>query len=112
MWWPFAVNLYLVTWLVVAGPASDWRGLALAGRFVGWLFTRNALVTLGQHSLQIFVAHIVLVYALSLWAQDREPLAPMAANLLLLGSIAPLYAVAWLHDRVKERRALAAEARA
>jgi len=108
----FAVNLYLVAWLVIAGPSSEWRVLALVGTFTGWLFTRNALVRLGQHSLQIFVAHIVLVYALSLWAQDREPLEPMAANLLLLTSILPLYAVAWLHDRVKERRALAAEARA
>jgi len=108
----FAVNLFLVTWLVVAGPSSQWRGLALVGRFLGWLFTRNALVRLGEHSLQIFAAHILVVYALSLWAQDREPLAPMVANLVLLASILPLYAVAWLHDRVKERRALAAEARA
>lgn len=107
----FAVNLYLVTWLIVAGPSSEWRGLQVAGRFIGWLFTRDALVRLGNHSLQIFAAHILVVYALSLWAQGREPLAPMAANLVLLASIAPLYGVAWLHDRVKERRALA-EARA
>ena len=107
----FAVNLFLVTWLIVAGPSSEWRGLQVAGRFIGWLFTRDALVRLGNHSLQIFAAHILVVYALSLWAQGREPLAPMAANLVLLASIAPLYGVAWLHDRVKERRALA-EARA
>lgn len=107
----FAVNLYLVTWLVVAGPYSEWLGLSFAGRFIGWLFTRDALVRLGQHSLQIFVAHIIVVYAMSLWAQGRdEPLAPMVANLVLLSSIAPLYAVAWLHDRMKERRALAAAA--
>ncbi len=108
----FAVDLYLVAWLVVAGPGSEWRGLSLAGRLIGWLFTREALVRLGQHSLQIFVAHVVIVYAMSIWAQGRdEPLAPMAANLALLASIGPLYAVAWLHERVKTRRALAAAAR-
>ncbi|MEI4471218.1 OpgC family protein [Frigidibacter sp. MR17.24] len=89
----FAVNLYLVTWLVVAGPTSGNRGLAWAGEAFRWLFTREALVMLGRHSLQIFAAHVVLVYLLSIAMAERT-LAPMAANGALLAMLVPLWLVA------------------
>ncbi|WP_164738172.1 OpgC family protein [Frigidibacter oleivorans] len=110
----FAVDLFLVTWLIVAGPGSGNRGFALAGTALNWLFTRPALIALGKHSLQIFAAHILMVYALSIWAgeTDVDAISPMTRNLLLLASLAPLWGVAWLHERVKLRRAATAAAAA
>lgn len=107
----FAIDLYLVTWLVVAGRDSGWRGLAWAGAAITWLFTRPPLVMLGRHSLQVFVAHVLAVYALEIVMEGQDVLAlPVwARNLILLAMTLPLFAVAWVRDR---RRAAAPARRA
>ncbi|MEI4486008.1 OpgC domain-containing protein [Frigidibacter sp. MR17.14] len=104
----FVVNLYMVTWLVVAGRHSRNRVLAWAGEAFHWLFTREALVMLGRHSLQIFATHVVLVYILSIWMQDRE-LAPMAANVALVAMLAPLWIVAVTREWLQGNAPVAAK---
>ncbi len=104
----FALDLFLVTWLLVAGRDCGHRATEAAARGVEWLFTRRPLVFLGQHSLQVFSAHILLVYTLSIAFHDRH-LPVLAANLVVLFSPAPLFLAAWLHQRAvaqgKARRA-------
>jgi hypothetical protein len=92
----FALDLFVIAWLMVAGQQSGIRLFATISRAMNWFFTRPALVFLGQHSLQVFAAHIVLVYALELtFAGDRPGV--LLANLLILLCPLPLYAVAWAH---------------
>lgn len=108
----FAVDLFIFAWLVNAAHASGWRGLAAAGRAVTWVFTRPFLVKLGQHSLQVFAAHVIVVYIVAIWLENRgAPLSPMGANLALILSIVPLYIVAMLHEGMKARRAPAPKTR-
>lgn len=61
----FAVDLFLIAWLLAAGrndPLRWVRGLA-AG--LGWLMTRPFLVLLGRHALPVFAFHIGLYYVLA-----------------------------------------------
>ncbi|WP_276946509.1 OpgC family protein [Haematobacter massiliensis] len=94
----FAVDLFLFVWLIRAAPTCGIPLFEAAGRFVTWIFTRPALVFLGQHSLHVFSAHILIFYALDLLLVFYRPGVVMA-NLIVLLSPLPLYAVAWAHKR-------------
>ncbi|WP_186766639.1 OpgC domain-containing protein [Puniceibacterium confluentis] len=98
----FLLDLFVISWLLVAGPDSGNRVLAALGRGLGWLFTRSALVYLGQHSLQVFTAHVVLTYVI-MWAMAGRDLPALWDNVFLLLTIAALYLVAWGHDRLTRR---------
>lgn len=69
----FTVDLFLIVWLIRAAPSCDIPVLQAMGRFVTWLFTRPALVFLGQHSLHVFSAHILIFYALDLLLMFYKP---------------------------------------
>lgn len=100
----FALNLFLVTWLIVAGQDCGNRVVAWASNAIQWLFTRRALVFLGQHSLHVFSAHILITYAVNLALQGKGPeMNPIIANLVVLLSPAPLYLAAWGHQWSVER---------
>jgi hypothetical protein len=92
----FALDLFLIAWLMVAGQESGVRIFAAASRLMNWFFTRSALVFLGQHSLQVFAAHIILVYVLELAFAGDKPGA-LLSNLLILLCPLPLYVVAYAH---------------
>jgi hypothetical protein len=88
----FAVCLYLVAWIVVSGrPAPVARGMV-------WLFTRQVLTLLGRHSLQVFVAHLAVVYALTIWAEGRDVSAALRNALYVLSPL-PVFAMAVLRER-------------
>jgi hypothetical protein len=88
----FAVCLYLVAWIVVSGrPAPVARGMV-------WLFTRQVLTLLGRHSLQVFVAHLAVVSALTIWAEGRHVSAALR-NVLYVLSPLPVFAMAALRER-------------
>jgi hypothetical protein len=92
----FAADLYIVAWLLgpgVTAPQKLWRVLA---QTLVKLMTLRPLVFLGQHSLHVFTAHIVLIYILAAVFQNGPPSAIMA-NIMVLLSPAPLFLVAWLH---------------
>ncbi|SFE20489.1 OpgC domain-containing protein [Roseivivax sediminis] len=94
----FALDLYVVSWLLIAAPDSGNRVLSRVAQGIEWLFTRRPLVFLGQHSLQVFTAHVVMVY-LIMWGMQGRSAGPLVSNLAVLASIIPLYLVAWLHAR-------------
>ncbi len=68
----FAVDLYIVAWLLVAGRAVRGGPWKRVGDGLDWLFTRRVLVFLGQHSLHVFTGHIVIFYALSFALEGRD----------------------------------------
>ncbi len=100
----FLLDLFVISWLLVAGPSSGNRVLAAMGRGIEWLFTRRALVFLGQHSLQVFAAHVVLTYVI-MWGMTGRDLPALVDNFLLLASIGALYVVAWGHARLSRKPA-------
>lgn len=105
----FAVDLFLITWLLVAGPECGIALLRWASRLVEWIFTRRFLVYLGQHSLHVFSYHILLVYVVSLVFYGQE-ISELKGSLILIFGAASLYIPAWLHAqmqaRTKARKAL------
>ncbi len=95
----FLLDLFVVSWLLVAGPHSDNRVLSSLGRGIAWFFTRRPLVFLGQHSLQVFTAHVVLTYVI-MWTMTDRDLPAIWDNVLLIASVASLFVVAWGHARL------------
>ena len=100
----FAAVLYAVTWIVVAGPECGVRWLSTVARRVRWLFTRQFLVFLGQHSLHVFSFHILLVYLLAC-IFDGEPVSEAFGSLILITSVASLYLPAIGHAWLQRRSA-------
>lgn len=99
----FAVDLFLVAWLLVAGrrdPLGWVRGLA-AG--LEWLMTRPFLTLLGRHALPVFAFHVGLFYLLA----TIVPLAGLSERgrtLALLAALAALWPAAWANRWWRERR--------
>ncbi len=92
----FAADLYIVAWLLGPGVLASqklWRGLS---KVLVNVMSFRPLVFLGQHSLHVFSAHIVLIYIISAVFEDGPPSA-IIGNLLVLFSPLPLFLVAWLH---------------
>ena len=96
----FFLDLFAIVWLLVAGPQSSLPGIALGARVMTTIFTWKPLVFLGQHSLHVFSAHILCVYALELYFLNAEP-GRLAANIAILLSPLPLFAAAWGHARMQ-----------
>lgn len=105
----FAVDLLAIVWLL--GPGRQDRSPLISGtaRAIGKAVTFRPLVFLGQHSLHVFSAHIVIVYALAIAFEDAPPSEAVGASLIVL-SIALLYLVAWGHARATSRRKTPAQA--
>ena len=54
----FAVEAFLLVWLVVAGINSKFGIVRMAGQCLGWLLRLPFLVTIGQHSLWVYTYHV------------------------------------------------------
>ena len=98
----FLVDLIIVVWLL--GPGlTDRNGLIrVAAKITHGIASFPPLVFLGQHSLHVFTAHIVIVYVLAAMFQDGPPGELIGAMTILL-CVAMLYAVAWLHAKAVAR---------
>jgi hypothetical protein len=92
--------LYLVAWLVIAGPIAGPVARAVSAGLVR-VVTLPPLVHLGRHSLTVFCTHVVLVYSLSVVMQGVDPqsIPDLWRNLALYAMTLPLFAVAWLRER-------------
>jgi hypothetical protein len=64
----FVLLAYVVAWLLMAGPRSEHKPVAVIGRGLTWLFSLSFLRLLGRHSLTVYAWHTVLVYTL-IWCQ-------------------------------------------
>lgn len=58
----FIVDAYAVVYLAVVGPSSEHRWIAGLGRLLHTVLNWRPLVFLGQHSLQVYALHVILVY--------------------------------------------------
>ncbi|MFT3968516.1 MAG: OpgC domain-containing protein [Sphingobium sp.] len=94
----FLVDLYLLTWLIVAGVDSGNKAVRFVGSKVKLLFSSKPLVFLGQHSLQVYSFHIILVYLISI-ILDGQPVGQLRGFAIIFLGIALLYGVAYLHDK-------------
>ena len=99
----FLLDLYAITWLFVAGKGASLAGVRKLSRFMYWLFSRKFLVFLGQHSLQVFAFHMLLVYFVDI-IFDNRIIPPVLANLYLAMCVLSLYIPAWLHAKLQARR--------
>jgi peptidoglycan/LPS O-acetylase OafA/YrhL len=73
-----------------------------AARLLQKALTIRPLVFLGQHSLHVFSAHIVIVYLLAAIFQDGPP-NELVGTLIILLCVFGLYLAAWLHAKSVER---------
>ena len=99
----FMLDLYAITWLFIAGKEAS---LAIVRKFSGflyWLFSRKFLVFLGQHSLQVFAFHMLLVYFVDIVFKHRQ-IPQVLANVYLILCVLSLYIPAWLHAKSQARR--------
>jgi hypothetical protein len=104
----FLVDLYVVFWLVNAGPSDRWLAIRIAARALLAVFTSRPLVMLGQHSLHVFSYHLLLFYALAVVVPIIEPSAGERVA-ILIAAVASLWLAArghaWLvaRDRARDR---------
>lgn len=94
----FGFDLFLVTWLLVAGRDSGIRLFSWMSNMLRWIFTRPALVFLGQHSLHVFSFHILVVYAAAV-VFDAGPPAELTGSILLILGVGSLWLPAYLNAR-------------
>lgn len=107
----FAIDLFVVVWLLQAGPHDRRAWIRRAAAAIAWLFTRRFLVVLGQHSLHVFSFHILVFYLLAT-VMPLVDLPSAARHLVLVLSVASLYLAAFGHRWLVERDTSAAGARA
>ncbi len=98
----FALDLFLVVWLLQAGPRDPLPWVRKAAAWLRWVFTRPFLVLLGQHSLHVFSFHILVYYLLAVLMVRIEP-SPMVREAILVLAVASLYLVVWGRTRQQER---------
>lgn len=98
----FLVDLLIVVWLLGPGLVDRNSVVRGAAQLLQRVVTIRPLVFLGQHSLHVFSAHILIVYLLSAFFQDGPP-GQIVGTLLILLCVAGLYLAAWLHAKSVER---------
>lgn len=98
----FFLDLFLLAWLVNAGPNCGIRWIERAAALVTWVFSRRALVFLGQHSLHVFSFHILLVYVIDILSEGHR-YSELSGNVVMILGAASLYLPAWLHARLQAR---------
>lgn len=92
----FLIDLFAIVWLMRVGITDRSRWIRALGKGLTWLFTRRALVFLGQHSLHVFSFHILIYYLLAQVIPGHD-LSEGARTLILLVSVAALYLAAAFH---------------
>jgi hypothetical protein len=98
----FLADLFVITWLLVVGVNSQVPLIRGAARVIHSVFNHKALVFLGQHSLQVFAFHMVVVYGIDVVFRGRPP-GPLLGNSLIILCVLSLYIPAWLHAQVQRR---------
>lgn len=98
----FIVDLIIVVWLL--GPGQSDRNSLIRGiaQALYRIVILRPFVFLGQHSLHVFSAHIVIVYVLAAIYQNGPP-GEIIGTLIILLCLGLLYVTAWLHAKSVER---------
>ena len=98
----FLVDLLIVVWLLGPGLGDKNRMIRGTAQLLQKGVTIRPLVFLGQHSLHVFSAHILIVYLLAALYQDKPP-GELVGTFLILLCVCGLYLAAWLHAKSVER---------
>ncbi len=98
----FYLDLFLVTWLLVAGERCGIMWVEVLARAVRWIFTRRFLVFLGQHSLHVFSFHILLVYVIDILLEGRQ-VGELQGSIILIAGAASLYIPAYWHAKTQQK---------
>ena len=94
----FAVDLLIMVWMLGPGMTDKNGIIAGASKLLGKVVTFRPLVFLGQHSLHVFSAHILIVYVIAAVYQNGPP-SQMIGTAIIFASLGMLYGVAWGHSR-------------
>lgn len=98
----FLIDLVIIVWLLGPGLGDSNRLIRGTAQFLQKVVTIRPLVFLGQHSLHVFSAHILIVYFLGSIFQD-EPPSELIGILLIFLCVCGLYVAAWGHAKLVER---------
>ncbi len=102
----FAVDLYVVAWLVIAGPHCGLPLVAALARLTRNVLCWGPLVMLGQHALRLFTYHLLCVYAVAL-ALNGRAVDELTATLVVLSSVALLFGLGAFEQWRRQRTSLA-----
>lgn len=94
----FFIDLVIVIWLLGPGMTDENPIVQKSAKFLRTVVTWRPLVFLGQHSLHVFSAHILIVYVIAIIYEGSQPTELTGVAIILL-SLAALYAVAWWHAK-------------
>ena len=99
----FVVDLFIIVWLL--GPGQNDSNIMIRSMAQGLhrVVVFRPLVFLGQHSLHVFSAHIIIVYTLATIYQNRTP-GELSGTMIILLCIGLLYVVAWAHSKSLRRQ--------
>ncbi|MEO8531647.1 MAG: OpgC domain-containing protein [Deltaproteobacteria bacterium] len=97
------VDAILLTWLIAKGGNSPLYVIRRSQSAIQRLLNFPPLVRLGQHSLQIFAAHLPLVYLVRS-LHEAGTLPTWSGSLIIVASPFYLYAIALLHEAAKRPR--------
>ncbi|WP_414897122.1 OpgC family protein [Rhodovulum sp. YEN HP10] len=97
----FLADLYVVSWLLIAGRTDRNPFLQAAARALHALASFRPLVFIGQHSLQVFAFHVLLAYAAIFFSLSEAP--RLLREIMVLVSPACLLLPAYLHARHRDK---------
>ncbi|MET1028296.1 MAG: OpgC domain-containing protein [Dongiaceae bacterium] len=93
----FVAAGYVVTWLLIAGRDDQATFIRMAHRVLGAIFKLKFLRFLGQHSLQVYAYHVVLIYLVMALDRLGGPFTEWSKTTITLAGVASLIIPAWLH---------------
>lgn len=92
----FIFALFFVSWLFLEGLTDRIPAIRFLSKIGTYLVGHPKLIFLGQHSLQVFSFHLLVVYGLHLIIGERD-LDELTASAILIGCVASLFIPARLH---------------
>lgn len=106
----YLLDLFVVVWMLRVGVTDPNRWIRMGSQALEWVFSRQFLVVLGQHSLHVFSFHILVFYFLAT-VMPMVELSHLERSVVLILAVASLYLAAyghaWLQERDARKRALA-----
>lgn len=95
----FAAVAYGLAWLIIAGPRHPNRTIQRIASAVIWVFSLKFLQLLGRHSLQVYVWHVAIVYAVYYFDGRTPALSELTKTTIALVGVALLALPAAWRDR-------------
>ena len=101
----FAALAYLVGFAMIAGPNSQSAALRGVARVLHGVFTLSFLRLIGRHSLQVYVWHVLVIYALKGLDHHHGPFDEATKTAIALTAVASLALPAfWREFRLERAR--------